>query len=62
MWVLQLGRKVGAGLEVGVPLIVIGFLWIGECVHTPASLLWKSMAPAPGHPGPLRPTRGVCVH
>ena len=25
MWVLQLGRKLGAGLEVGVPLIVIGF-------------------------------------
>ena len=34
MWLLQLGRKLGAGLEGSVPLIVTGFLRIGECVRT----------------------------
>lgn len=54
VWDLQLERKRCAGVEESVPFFMICFLQVR--MGTSAYLPQKSMAPAPGHLGPLCPT------
>ena len=56
VWVLQLGRKLGAELERSVPFIVVGFPWVGECGCTCPS------APEERGPSPRSPRAPAAHH